>query len=268
MRRALAGILAAIACIGLSTPAVLGASFAQAVYADFRSDQAAGLVLVDRIQSDSARVTTALGKLQPNSTYRVIFSSDPCSTPLAHAPRLAFIRVDTTSLGDAFVTKIIGTDGGIWRETGSVRLMEEEGIYYFCTRARVVEHVDMPSDGNGSYARFQDNPHLGLTINTGSGNDQVSLRFALRGLQAGTRYRVVQSELTCQQWMSGMPDISQELTRFTADENGMKFLNRTETVAKDESITIGSIRIHRRHDGMLWECANVHPFYAAWLTVG
>ena len=218
-------------------------------------------MLVDRIRAHDARLTVSLGHLVAGHSYRLVISKATCGQPATTAKRIAKIDLGVAdSAGAIFKSYYVGSaNGGVWREASSVRLMEEEGIfYYFC---EAPSRFDPPADFlDGTYARFQDGNRRGLSVPTGAGDDQISLKLALSGLQPNTRYRIVHSPLTCKQFLEGDPDQPLVLGRFKSDADGMAFRDRTESVGKDESITVGSNRIETVGSHAVWACANVHQF--------
>jgi hypothetical protein len=265
--RLLVGLLSALAAALLVAPVTAAPGRPDAVLATFNRDNAKGVVLVDRIRADEARVTIALGRLMPGHRYRLVLSSDGCGTPLPQAEKILaeWSRADET--GAIFRSQIVATDGGVWRGAKSARLMEEEGIFYFCRAPVIVDDVGASDTPDGAYSRFGAPERRGLMVNTGAGNDTISVKLALDGLKPNTRYRVVHSPLTCAQFVEGDPDQPIIVGVYRSDDGGTLLRSRTETVDKDETITIGSTRIEQVSTGEVWACARANVF-AVWMTVG
>lgn len=226
---------------------------------DFASNHARGQVLVDQLSAGSARVSTALGKLMPNRDYRLMFSDDLCSVPLNQADIGLTINLHANSVGASFQSVVNGADLSLWRTARSARLMEDEGIYYFCVSPRRLHDVTQ-SQGEGSTGRFADGTRRGLTSLRVDGH---TMRWSLRGLEPGARYSVLVSQLTCKQIQHGAADQPILIGSFRADPNGLA-VGRTETVDNNETITVGrSARLERSATGADWGCATLKA-YAAW----
>ncbi len=235
------------------TQAATGAS----VELEFNSPDAKGLMLVDDIRQSGSRITIALGRLAPGHMYRMVVSSDSCSVPLAQAQRLAKVQLGAASASGS-IFKTLGTTlgGGVWSSAVSARLMEEEGIYYFC---RAVRHLSEPSGKpDGTYARISDGKRFGVTLQKTIDSDETSLIVALRGLTPNTNYRLVLSPLTCQQALEGDPDQPIIVGTFKADVNGMALKDRTETVNNEERIR--SARTETVNNNETITCSAVKPF--------
>ena len=248
-----AAIAVAMTWAAASAPSVQAAGFAGGVFVGFSNSDARGLVLVDRIRADSARVTTALGKLMPGHRYRLIFSTDGCATPLADAELITRVRVRADADGGAFTTSLVGTSGGVWKEARSARLMEEEGIFYFC---RAVTLLDQPGpEPDGAWARFRGDVRglLGLHVDTSP------IELSVMGLRPDARYRLVHSPLACKEFTEGDPDQPIVIGRFMTNAAGQAH-GVTETVSINDTLTVGSVRVERRSTGAVWACANLHPF--------
>lgn len=255
----LAALTLAITGAGVAAQQIQAQSFLSALYADFRASHATGLVLIDRIDADSARITTALGHLLPNHRYQLTISGAACGAADTVTKRIARVNLGVHDAGDAFVGVVVRVDGGLWAGARSMRLMEEEGIYYFCRAAHQGEAAGA-AGADGAFARFQAGARRGLTINTGSGADQLSVVSSFRGLAPDTRYRLVHSPLSCAQFLDGDPDQPIVIGSFRSNGRGTAMAARTETVGKDETFMAGSNRVERRSDGAVWSCANLHQF--------
>src|SRR3990170_2462963 len=124
--RPVAGIVVGVLCLlfpsGVGGARLPAQPLVDAVYARIQSSDTMGIVLVDRIRSDQARLTTALGHLMPGHRYRLTFSRAGCTATDSQAMRIARVWVDANADGAAFRTLIVGTEGGLWREARSMRL--------------------------------------------------------------------------------------------------------------------------------------------------
>lgn len=263
MRQTLLVVLTILIAIAASAPPVLAEEFVSAVHLDFRNANARGQVLVHNIDADGARITIALGRLLPGRRYRLIFTTDGCATPLASAQRIARVRFGANDDGAAFTSALVGTDGGIWREARSARLMEEEGIFYFCRAVSVLDEPDPGEDADGAWARFRSEIRglLGLHVDTSE------ILLTLTGLRPSTKFRLVHSPLTCKQFEAGEPDAPTAVSQFRSNPAGISFARLAIEAGESIALTTGSFRVERRSNRVAWGCANANAF-TVWMTVG
>ena len=245
--------------LGASDPP---AGWVDRVQLDFENQGARGQVLIDQLGSGEARVTTAIGKLLPDHDYLLRFSDDPCSVPLAQAEISKTVALHADSHGASFQALNVNAPSSVWRYGRSARLMEEEGIFYFCISPRRVQDVaSAAADGSGG--RLNQGGRRGLIQAL---VDTSEIKVALRGLEPGVAYNLLLSELTCAQILEGDPDQPIVVGNFKANGDGLA-LNRTETVDNNETITIGrSARLERASNGADWGCVNLKTF-ATWAPV-
>jgi hypothetical protein len=261
--RALVGLLAAISCLAMLAPGVnatpTAQTFLNAVYADVRDSGSPGLILVDAIGSQTARLTVALGGLLPGHSYRVVFGTRRCFDSNTPANRIVRVNLgEADDSGAIFKTVSFATDGGAWRNAWSMRLMEEEGIFYYC---QTPNRLDRPGTAqvDGAFGRYQRNSRLAVAVTMG--NDSASFDVALGGLAPGARYRLVHSPLTCAEFTEGDPDQPVIVGSIRADSAGMAFkADPAPTTTAPTDVTAGSLRVERRGNGSLWGCLNQHAF--------
>jgi hypothetical protein len=147
---------------------------------------------------------------------------------------------------------LIALRRGTFADARSVRLMEEEGIFVACTRGSVWDDTDIVHVLNGALVVFDEGDRRGIAVFGPAGDAGTRFAYSLtigpdvRGVLAGTT-------TGC----DVEPDRSDVLLALPvdADASGSAFARgRTETVDKDETITIGAFRL-RAAGGPPWACA-------------
>lgn len=271
MRRTVVATIAALACAVLvQVGAVYGReapanSFLRALYSDVKDGGSPGLILVDAIHAHSARLTVGLGGLIPGHSYRIVIGSRRCFEPNAPATRIARVNLGVADgSGAIFETLNLNVEGADWRNVWSLRLMEEEGIYYYC---QTPNRLDRPRTAHvdGAFGRIKTLGRLAITVT--ATNDAPNFQVALDGLAAGARYVLVHSPLTCKQFQEGDPDQPIVVGSLRADSAGMAFAAHAVPTPTPTDLATGSLRVERRGDGSVWGCSNQHA-YALFLPPG
>ncbi len=234
----------ALMCLAVVGPVQAGRLPAQsrpdAVYSKFSGSDANGLVLFDRIDANSARVTVALTGLPAGHRFRLVAFPDVCSVPPEQSDPIFKIGLGTPANGRIFKSRQISANGSVWEGIGSLRLMEEEGIYYYCRAPNPLDVVSSSADG--AFVRSWDGPARGLVVFANAGNDQIRLTAAFGGLAPGRRHRLVHSPLTCAQADEGDPDQPIVFRTFRAKSNGAIYINTLLSLDSAQDLTVGSAR--------------------------
>ena len=194
-----------------------------------------------------------------------MIGSRRCFEPNAPATRIARVALGTAdSSGAIFETIKLHAEGDVWRNAWSLRLMEEEGIYYYC---QTPNRLDPPTTTqvNGAFANMPMDAGLAITVTPV--NDAPNFQVAFDGLVPNSRYFLVHSPLTCRQYLEGDPDQPIVVGSFRADPAGMAFGVRRLPTATSSNFAVGSLRIERRSDNSVWGCSNQHA-YALFLPPG
>ena len=181
--------------------AVAPADPADGLYVAFKGE-APGLLLLDRITDDGGKLSLALRGLAPGASYRLTGSRARCSEAGSPAKTAFQIRIDTDPYGAVFTVRTLTGGAGLVRAR-SVRLMEEEGIFYRCRPTHRFDLIapatmtapEVADAAGAAYSRFHGPGTEGLTlIKVGAGT--LTMTFALAGLTPGVHYRIVVSPLT------------------------------------------------------------------------
>lgn len=234
-----------------------------AIEARFGPGKGRGISLVEILADGRARISTAIhGSLPPDARFRLVVSTVPCAQdPGMDDIILAkWMRADVD--GGAFRAEVVPW---LWLEEApfprSIRLMEDEGIFYFfCAGAKAFEHLapgqssEVADDFDGDLvsSRFRGHARRGIVVLDRIGVTRGRLTMALSGLVPGGRYRVVGSSEGCDQPVT--PSDRLFASPFQADGNGRIFQTIQDVaVVKDETQWVGSLRI-RQAGGNEWAC--------------
>ena len=214
---------------------------------------------VEELHGERARLTLKASGLTPGKLYRLVGSSAPCGQPSTSSKRVFSKWFRVGSRGAAWLgtgtqtTAQITLTGSDWRDIRSTRLMEE-GTFYFCRSTTNFVNTTFDDESASAAIAIVDagNRH-GIVIIDQLTDTTVRIRH---DIQVGwdDAPRLIARSVGCAQPATTQSILTGMLLPVRG--HGQTFGDHTESVSKDEAITIGGFRSVRVRDAGSppWDC--------------
>jgi hypothetical protein len=228
-------------------------------YSVVRDGPRSAMILAEWASSRAAhaRLTLKASGLTPDKRYRVVGSSAPCGEPSTSSKRVfsKWFRVGSRGAAWAGVgaeAGVITLTGSDWRDIRSMRLMEEEGIFYFCRSVTRFGDPTADHQGDAAIAILDAGNRHGIVIFEQLTDTTVRIRHDIQ-VGSDQEPRLTVRSLGCSQPATTQSILIALLLPLRG--HGQTFGNRTETVDKDETIVSArSVRV-RDAGSPPWDCA-------------
>jgi len=252
-RSALAATATLAVLLAASLPAAALEAEYDGIYGLLATTYGRGSFIVDFIDEDDVRVTTALIGLQPSTEYRLVFSKARCGRHATSEKEVLETTFMTDTNGGAFRAEVVPW---LWLTSApvprSARLRPTAGGPGVCFRADAFRSLEM--DGNNlaemEYARFRDGARRGNVVLDRLDGATGRLSWSFVGLSPGT-YRLIGATVGCSKAV-GPGNLLYSIT-FGPDIHGNAVGSQMIAVENDETRWVGSDRI-RREGGGQWGC--------------
>lgn len=204
----------------------------------------------------TASLTLKASGLTPGKRYRMVGSAATCGAPNPRAKHVFSVSFTASGRGAAWLSaRSVGRLAKGWAAMRSTRLMEDEGIfYYFCTPAARFRDAAPASAANAAISIVDSGARHGIVIIDGATATTVRIRHDIQ-VGSDSDPRLAVRSTSCSK-----PATAQSVLVSAAlpvRGHGQTFGQRTETVDKDESISVGGQRSARVRDAGsgAWDCA-------------
>lgn len=244
--RLIAALVAMAAAVAGATPAAArpAGTHPGGAWTSVRSDGVRGIALVewDDESRGAARLSLHLAGLEAGDRLRVVLSSASCDRAATGARRLWSHRFEIGSKGRVWQARTVLTlDRGSLADVRSVRLMEEEGIFYLCRAPTVWDDTDIVHVRTGAVAVMDGDRREGIVV-VGPATATGSLVTWSLTLGSAPDLRLVATTSGCSTAFDADATVLSLLVQARPDGTAFH-RGRTETVDKDETITIHALRL-------------------------
>lgn len=251
--------------LGISPVTTVAAPRIDGLYANLSQEEMTAVALIERLGGGQMGVSLGLhaaGGGVNLFTLRLVGSSRGCSQPVTSSTRTFSIEIEGVS-GGYWRVIVGGASGGVWRDTNSAWLKTKDGViacaqtfaYFDCFILGTAGETCSSQDRIGGHSRFRGDGHRGVVFVSGEEDNVFVPSAVLTGLKASTTYSLIASTSECD--ASAPPSTQVFKLHATSDSSGALGLNRTETVDRDDMITIASIRV-KEAGGGVWSCQPMH----------
>jgi len=213
-----------------------------------------GIVLAEWTDraSASGRLSLHLTGLNRDDRVQLVLSSAPCGTPMTSASRLLAVWLPVGAKGRIWRDRMAVTlTKGTFGDVRTVRLMEDEGIFFGCRTATVWDDTDIAHVVNGAFAILNEGTRKGIVVIGPADEDGARVAWSL-SIGPDTTDRLVGTSTGC---AAGIGVASRLFSLpVTPTSPGVSFRSgRTETLDKDETIAIHGLHL-RPAGGPAWTC--------------